>query len=137
VVQFIKSGRWRVGEETVCRNLGVNWWTIGDGFTWESDNLERSEAIARAAWAAAADKIASGAFDLVVLDEITYPMNWGWIPSEEVLHAIRDRPPKVNVVATGRDAPSELLELADTATEMHKIRHAYDRGVAARRGIDF
>jgi len=137
VVQFIKSGTWKVGEESVCRGLGVDWWTIGDGFTWESEDLDRSEAVARAAWAAAAEKIASGSFDLVVLDEITYPMNWGWIPSDEVLRSIRERPAKVNVVATGRDAPPELLELADTATEMRKLRHAYDRGVAARRGIDF
>jgi cob(I)alamin adenosyltransferase len=137
VVQFIKSGEWRAGEEAVCRGLGVDWWTIGDGFTWESEDLDRSEAIARAAWAAASEKIASAQYDLVVLDEITYPMNWGWIPSEEVLGAVRDRPPKVNIVATGRDAPEELLELADTATEMRKLRHAYDRGVGARRGIDF
>jgi cob(I)alamin adenosyltransferase len=137
VIQFIKSGRWRAGEEEVARQLGVDWWTIGDGFTWDSDDLDRSEAISRAAWETARDRISSGAHDVVVLDEITYPMNWGWISSEEVAAAIRARPRHVNVIATGRDAPPELLDVADTVTEMVKIRHAYDQGVRARRGIDY
>lgn len=137
VIQFIKSGRWRVGEERVARQLGVNWWSMGDGFSWESEDLDRSEALARSAWEAAKEKISSGDYDLFVLDEITYPMNWGWIPTEDVVEAIRDRPSHVNVIATGRDAPPELFEVADTVTEMRKVRHAFDRGVAARRGIDF
>lgn len=137
VIQFIKSGRWRVGEERVARQLGVDWWSMGDGFSWESEDLNRSAALARSAWEAAKEKISSGDYDLFVLDEITYPMNWGWIPTEDVVEVIRDRPPHVNVIATGRDAPPELVEIADTVTEMRKLRHAFDRGVAARRGIDF
>jgi cob(I)alamin adenosyltransferase len=137
VIQFIKSGRWRAGEEQVARQLGVDWWTLGDGFTWDSQDLDRSEAISRAAWEAAKDKISSGAHDVVVLDEITYPMNWGWISSDEVAAAIRARPRHVNVIATGRDAPPELVDVADTVTEMVNVRHAYDRGVRARRGIDY
>lgn len=137
VIQFIKSGRWRVGEEGVARQLGVDWWSMGDGFSWESEDLDRSAALARSAWEAAKEKISSGDYDLFLLDEITYPMNWGWIPTEEVVEVIRDRPPHVNVIATGRDAPPELVEVADTVTEMRKLRHAFDRGVAARRGIDF
>jgi cob(I)alamin adenosyltransferase len=137
VIQFIKSGKWRAGEEQVARQLGVDWWTLGDGFTWDSEDLDRSEAISRAAWEAAKDKISSGAHDVVVLDEITYPMNWGWIPSKEVAAAIRARPRHVNVIATGRDAPPELVDVADTVTEMVNVRHAYDRGVRARRGIDY
>jgi cob(I)alamin adenosyltransferase len=137
VIQFIKSGRWRVGEERVARQLGVDWWTLGDGFSWESEDLDRSATLARAAWEAARDRISSGDYDLVVLDEVTYPMNWGWIATEEVAKVIRNRPPHVNVIATGRDAPEALVEAADTVTEMRKVRHAYDRGVGARRGIDF
>ena len=137
VIQFIKSGKWRAGEEQVARQLGVDWWTLGDGFTWDSEDLDRSEAISRAAWEAAKDKISSGGHDVVVLDEITYPMNWGWIPSDEVAAAIRARPRHVNVIATGRDAPPELVDVADTVTEMVNVRHAYDRGVRARRGIDY
>jgi cob(I)alamin adenosyltransferase len=85
----------------------------------------------------AGEKISSGDYGLVVLDEITYPMNWGWIPSAEVIEAIRTRPPSVNVIATGRDAPEGLIEMADTVTEMRKRKHAFDEGVRAIRGIDF
>lgn len=137
VIQFIKSGRWRAGEEQVARRLGVEWWAMGDGFSWESEDLDRSAALARAAWEAAKEKMSSGDYELVVLDEVTYPMNWGWIPTGEVAEAIRSRPPHVNVIGTGRDAPEPLIELADTVTEMRKVRHAYDGGVRARRGIDF
>lgn len=137
VIQFVKSGRWRVGEEKVARDLGVDWWSLGDGFTWDSEDLGRSEALARAAWEAAVEKVRSGDYDLVLLDEVTYPMNWGWIATDEVVRAIRDRPEHVNVIATGRDAPPELVEVGDTVTEMRKLRHAYDRGVRARRGIDY
>jgi cob(I)alamin adenosyltransferase len=137
VIQFLKSGRWRTGEEHLGRQLGVDWNPMGDGFTWESDDLEATRALAVAAWAAAREALASGAYQLVVLDEVTYPMNWGWIPAEEVAEAIRGRAGHVNVVATGRDAPPALVGVADTVTEMRKIRHAYDAGVLARRGIDY
>jgi cob(I)alamin adenosyltransferase len=136
VMQFIKSGKWRVGEEEIAGKLGVDWWSIGDGFTWNSKDMEETQAIAVAAWDAAKEKIDSGDYQLVVLDEITYPMNWGWISTADVVETIRNRPPDVNVIATGRDAPAELVEVADTVTEMTKIRHAFDRGVKARRGID-
>ncbi|HYZ93768.1 MAG TPA: cob(I)yrinic acid a,c-diamide adenosyltransferase [Actinomycetota bacterium] len=137
VVQFIKSGDWRAGEEDVARSLGVDWSAIGDGFTWDSEDLSKAADVAREAWGAASQKIASGEFDLVVLDEVTYPMNWDWISTDDVVAAIRSRPEGVNVIATGRDAPAALIEIADTVTEMTKVRHAYDRGIAARRGIDF
>lgn len=137
VIQFLKSGRWKVGEEAVGRRLGIDWWSIGDGFTWESKDMEETEAIARAAWDAAKEKISSGDYDLVLLDEITYPMNWRWIDEQDVIRAIVQRPPHVNVIATGRDAPDSLVSAADTVTEMVKVRHAYDRGVRAKRGIDF
>ena len=137
VIQFVKSGRWRSGEEEIARRLGIEWWTGGDGFSWDSEDLDRSAALARAAWAAAKEMIGSGDYELVVLDEITYPMNWGWIPVEEVARTIRERPAHVSIFATGRDAPEPLRDVADTITEMRKARHAFDRGVRARRGIDF
>lgn len=137
VVQFMKSDTWRVGEEAVAKRLGVDWAATGDGFSWLSDDLERTRALAGAAWELARDVIAAGEHELVVLDEITYPMNWGWIPAAEVAAVIRDRPEHVNVIATGRDAPDALLDVADTVTEMVKVRHAYDSGVRARRGLDF
>jgi cob(I)alamin adenosyltransferase len=137
VVQFIKSEKWKVGEEKIARQLGVDWLKGGDGFTWESPDLDKSEGRATAAWQLAAAAITGSDYQLVVLDEITYPMNWGWIDSDAVIKAIRGRPAQVNIVATGRDAPKALIEVADTVTEMVKIRHAYDRGIKARRGIDF
>jgi cob(I)alamin adenosyltransferase len=137
VIQFVKSDKWKVGEEAIARRLGVEWLNGGDGFTWESPDLDQSEARARAAWQLAAAAIAGGDYQLVILDEITYPINWGWIDGDAVIDAIRHRPPQVNVVATGRDAPPALIEFADTVTEMVKVKHAYDRGIRARRGIDF
>jgi cob(I)alamin adenosyltransferase len=137
VIQFVKSGKWKVGEEKAATSLGIEWLTIGDGFTWDSKNMDRTEAIARHAWAVAKEKIQSGDYGLVVLDEITYPMNWGWIPTSEVVEVIRKRPPSVNIIATGRDAPAELVEVADTVTEMRKVKHAFDRGIRAIRGLDF
>lgn len=137
VIQFLKSDKWKVGEQKAATSLGVEWWTLGDGFTWDSRHMERTEAIAREAWAFSKEKILSGDYGLVVLDEITYPMNWGWIPTSEVVDVIRSRPPSVNIIATGRDAPEELVELADTVTEMRKQKHAFDSGVRAIRGIDF
>jgi cob(I)alamin adenosyltransferase len=137
VIQFIKSARWKVGEKVAAERLGVEWWTIGDGFTWDSSDMERTEAIAREAWRVGREKIASGGYGLVVLDEITYPMNWGWIPIKEVVSAIASRPASVNVIATGREAPQELIDIADTVTEMRNRKHAFERGIKAIRGIDF
>jgi cob(I)alamin adenosyltransferase len=137
VVQFIKSDKWKVGEEAVGRRLGVDWLKGGDGFTWESPDLDESRGRAVAAWALAAAAISSGEYQLVVLDEVTYPVNFGWLGLDDVIGVIRDRPEHVNIVATGRDAPPTLIELADTVTEMRKVKHAYDRGIIARRGLDF
>jgi cob(I)alamin adenosyltransferase len=137
VVQFLKSGRWRSGEEAAGRTLGVDWWALGDGFTWDSKDMDETEATAREAWRAAASLIRTGAHRLVILDEITYPMNWGWIDTVEVVETIRSRPLNVTVIATGRDAPDELCAVADTVTEMVSRKHAFDAGVGAMRGIEF
>jgi cob(I)alamin adenosyltransferase len=137
VIQTIKSGEWNVGEEKVGRQLGVDWWAIGEGFTWESSDLTRDEAVAREGWAHAKHIIEAGEHQLVILDEITYPMTWGWISTDEVVETIRSRPEKVSIVATGRDAPQALIDVADTVTEMRKVKHAYDAGILAKKGIDY
>lgn len=137
VLQFIKSEAWKVGEEKIARQLGVDWLKGGDGFSWLSPDLGESQRRALDCWRLAQDVLTAGNHQLVVLDEITYPLNWGWIPIADVVEAITNRPDRVNVIATGRNAPAELLRIADTATEMVKLRHAYDRGIRAHRGIDF
>lgn len=137
VLQFIKSGDWKVGEEAVGRQLGVEWRALGSGFTWDSANLEHDKELAREAWATARAVIEAGDHDLVILDELTYPMNWAWIDESEVIAVLRDRPAHVNVIVTGRDAPAALLDIADTVTEMVEVKHAYKSGVRAKRGIDY
>jgi cob(I)alamin adenosyltransferase len=137
VIQFIKSGTWKVGEEKIGLQLGVDWLKGGDGFTWESKDLDQSEGRAVAAWQLAKAAITAGEHELVVLDEITYPVTYGWLAGAEVATTIRERPGHVNLVLTGRNAAPELVAVADTITEMVKVRHAYDRGIRARRGIDF
>jgi cob(I)alamin adenosyltransferase len=137
VIQFLKSGEWHTGEEATAQRLGVDWWSLGEGFSWDSEDLSRDEAVARAAWDHARAIIQAGEHRLVVLDEITYPLNWGWLDTDAVVATIRDRPPTVSIVATGRDAPAALVDVADTVTEMRSIKHAYDRGIVAKKGIDY
>ena len=137
VVQFVKSAKWQTGERKIAGQLGVEWVTAGDGFTWESGDLEESAALARHGWDVASRRLASGDYDLVVLEEITYPLNYGWLDVAAVVGAIRDRPPRTNVVATGRGAPSALVDVADTVTEMRKVKHAYDAGIKAKKGIEY
>jgi cob(I)alamin adenosyltransferase len=109
---------------------------MGEGFTWDSDDLSRDRRAAERAWAAAGELIASGQ-DVVVLDEITYAINYGFIALTDVLDVLRARPPHVNIVLTGRNAPAELCEIADTVTEMKAIKHPFEQGHKARMGIDF
>lgn len=137
LVQFVKSGRWGSGEVAQLAKLGVECHTMGDGFTWDSDNLERSAELARNAWATAKEAIESGRYQLVVLDEVTYPVNWGWVPGDDVAGCIRARPATVNIFLTGRDAPAALVDVADTVTEMRNVKHAYDSGIRAAKGIDY
>lgn len=110
VVQFLKSEGWSAGEEVICRGLGVTWIKNGDGFTWNSADMEESRSRALATWARAGEALFSGQYQLVVLDEVTYPMAFGWIPVEEVVLAIQSRAQGVNVIATGRGAPAGLLD---------------------------
>ncbi|MGB7450338.1 MAG: cob(I)yrinic acid a,c-diamide adenosyltransferase [Ornithinimicrobium sp.] len=137
VVQFLKSGTWNTGEEKVCRGLGVDWFSAGDGFSWESSDLEESQAKAVAAWRISADLIASGSHRVVVLDEVSYPMSWGWVDPAAVVTALSERHEDVTVILTGREMAAEVIDMADTVTEMVKVKHAFDRGIRARKGIDY
>ena len=137
VIQFIKSDKWQTGERKMAERLGVDWITGGDGFTWESDDMDSTIEAAREAWEYAQRVLVEGEYDLVILDEVTYPISFEWIPVGDVVETIVDRPAHVNVIITGRDADEALIKIADTATEMRKIKHVFDEGVPARRGLDF
>src|SRR5690606_17349153 len=137
VVQFIK-GKWRTGERVFADTLpDVTFMVMGEGFTWESDDLSRDRAAAQHAWETAAALIGEGAHELVVLDELTYAISYSFVSLEQVLEALRARPAHVHVLVTGRNAPPELCEIADLVTEMKSVKHPFERGQRARAGIDF
>lgn len=136
VYQFMKVPSARFGEHRLFEQLGMPIEGLGDGFSWKSRDLEHSAALARAGWARAEATVRAGAHFLVVLDEIMYPLRYGWIALDAVLACLRERPPHVHVVLTGRNAPDELLALADTVTEMALVKHHFQAGVPAQRGIE-
>jgi cob(I)alamin adenosyltransferase len=136
IFQFMKVPSARFGEHRGFQQLGVPIEGLGDGFSWKSRDLERSAQLARDGWARAAAAIRAGEHFLVVLDEVTYPLRYGWIPLAPVLACLRERPDHVHVVLTGRDAPQEIIDLADTVTEMAPIKHHQRQGVPAQRGIE-
>jgi len=137
VVQFVKSGKWKTGERKLADHLDIEWHTLGDGFTWESTDMDETVAKGRHAWDVACAKLASGDFDLLILDELTYAVSYGWVPVADVVEGVRNRAPHTNVVITGRDAPDELIAAADTVTEMRKVKHAFDQGIKAKKGIEY
>ena len=137
VVQFIKSDKWKAGERKLGEHLGIEWHTLGDGFTWESTDLDETAAKGRHAWQVAAERLASGDYDLVILDEVTYAVKYGWVPEADVVAALRGRAERTNVIVTGRYAPPEVVAIADTVSEVTKVKHAFDEGHKARKGIEY
>ena len=136
VAQFIK-GRSDTGEEAFFRKQGnVVWHVLGEGFTWDTQNLERDTETAQRGWAVVQAMLSDPAFDLIILDELTYPIKFGWLDLNTVLNDLKNRPPMQHVVITGRGAPEALCEAADTVTEMTDVKHAYRAGVQAQKGID-
>ena len=136
IIQFIK-GKWKTGEMEAARRLGFEFMPMGKGFTWESKNLEEDKALMRNAWAVASEKILSGKYDLIILDEINYVLGYGHIPVNEVVRTLQSRPGSVHVMLTGRNAPEEIISIADCVTEMREVKHPYRNGIPAQRGIDF
>jgi cob(I)alamin adenosyltransferase len=138
VFQFVKSGKWKVGEAKAAAALGgIDWEKMGDGWSWLSKNLDESADMARAGWAGVTDAIASERYEFLLLDEMTYPMKWGWIDVADVVATLRDRPGFQHVVVTGRDAPAELLDAADLVSEVVKVKHPMDAGIRAQQGIEW
>lgn len=136
IFQFMKVPSARFGEHRMFEQLGIPIEGLGDGFSWKSQDLEHSAQLARNGWEKAKAAILSGAHFMVVLDELTYPLIYGWMPLDDVLHTLQSRPKDVHVVITGRRCPPEIIALADTVTEMTKIKHAFNAGIPAQRGIE-
>ncbi len=136
IFQFMKVPTARFGEHRMFEQLGIPIEGMGDGFSWKSQDLEHSAQLARDGWEKAKAVILSGDYFLVVLDELTYPLIYGWMPLDDVLLTLQNRPKDVHVVITGRRCPPEIIALADTVTEMTKIKHAFNAGIPAQRGIE-
>ncbi|HEX3348932.1 MAG TPA: cob(I)yrinic acid a,c-diamide adenosyltransferase [Acetobacteraceae bacterium] len=138
VVQFIK-GAWSTGERTVLERFGdlVQWYSMGEGFTWETQDRARDVTAARAAWAKACALMAQEDLALLVLDEINIALRYDYLPEDEVVAALRARRPSLHVVATGRNARPSLIEAADLVTEMTAVKHHFAAGVKAQEGIEF
>jgi cob(I)alamin adenosyltransferase len=137
-LQFLK-GSWKYGELEAAKRFEdlMEIRALGKGFTWKSEDLNEDIQSARDAWDLAKQVIASGKFKMVVLDELTYLITYGMVPEEDILNTLRNRPPELHVVVTGRDASPGLIELADLVTEMNEIKHPFRNGIKAQRGIEF
>ncbi|GIH52112.1 cob(I)yrinic acid a,c-diamide adenosyltransferase [Microbispora rosea] len=150
VFQFVKSAKWRVGEEAALRALGrlheqtgeggpVTWHKMGEGWSWiQRPGTEADHAAdAREGWAQIRRDLAAETYGLYVLDEFTYPMKWGWVDVDDVVETLRARPGRQHVVITGRDADPRLVETADLVVEMTKVKHPMDAGQKGQRGIEW
>jgi cob(I)alamin adenosyltransferase len=136
VAQFIK-GRSDTGEEAFFRRQpGVQWHVLGEGFTWETQNLARDIATAQKGWAVVRGMLQDERLGLVILDELTYPLKYGWLELDTVLADLAARPPMQHVIITGRGAPDGLVEMADTVSELRDVKHAFRAGVKAQPGVD-
>lgn len=150
VFQFVKSAKWRVGEESALRALGelheqtgqggpVEWHKMGAGWSWVRKRGSESDHAADAAegWSEVSRRIAQGQHDFYVLDEFTYPLQWGWIDTDEVVKVLGDRQGRQHVVITGRRAPDALVSAADLVVDMGKVKHPMDAGQKGQRGIEW
>ena len=140
MIQFMKSRNDRYGEHESAEKLGIEVHTMGDGFTWDTKNAEQDRATARETWNLCVEKLRSGDYDMVVLDELVYVLSYELLPVAEVLaefQGVRVSQPALHIVVTGRDAPTELVEAADLVTEMKEIKHPFTAGIRAQQGIEF
>jgi cob(I)alamin adenosyltransferase len=150
IFQFVKSAKWRIGEQTVLERLGqlhdetgeggpVEWHKMGSGWSWsrKAGTEDDHAAAAVEGWGEIKRRLAAETHDLYVLDEFTYPVKWGWIDVDDVVATLTDRPGRQHVVMTGRDADPKLIEIASLVTEMTKIKHPFDDGQKGQRGIEW
>jgi cob(I)alamin adenosyltransferase len=137
MLQFFK-GKWKCGELRSAPRLGsFEIHPMGQGFTWESKDIEVDKAMVRSAWQAGVEKITSGNYDIVILDEINYALSYGFLPTEDIVNFLKTKPYMLHVILTGRDAKPEILEVADLATEMRLLKHPFQEGISAQKGIEF
>lgn len=138
VFQFIKSGKWKVGEAAAAERLGgIDWFTMGDGWTWTSRDMETTADLAREGWEEVKRCLAEERYRFYLLDEFTYPMAFGWVDTAEVVDTLAARPGWQYVLITGRDAPDRLVQAADLVTEMRKVKHPFDDGWRGQKGIEW
>ena len=140
MIQFMKSRNDRYGEHVSAEKLGIEVHTMGDGFTWDTKNPEQDIKTATDTWTLCVEKLRSGDYDMLVFDELVYVLSYKWLPADKILAEIkeaRDSQPALHIVVTGRDAPQELIEMADLVTEMTEIKHPFNAGVRAQQGIEF
>ena len=137
MLQFVKSSTADYGEHRAVRLMGMEIVTRGAGFTRRGKNDEVNKRLATELWDMAKDKINSGAYHMVILDEFTYPLQYGWLSIEEVIDVLKQRPGEVHVVITGRDAPQELIDFADAVTENKEVKHHLRKGIKAQAGVEF
>ena len=139
MLQFVKKSTANFGEHRAARKMGIEIVPRGAGFTLPGKggkNEAENKLLSREQWDKARETINSGSYQIIVLDEFTYPLKYGWLSVEEVIEALKGRPAKVHVVITGRDAPQELIDFADVVTEMKEIKHPLKKGIKAQKGIE-
>jgi len=139
IMQFMK-GKWKAGEKKSFDLLkpNVEMVSMGDGFTWDTENPEQDRETARKAWEIASEKLNSGKYKMVILDEINYVLHYNFLPHKLFIEALKNKPADVHVVCTGRNAPEELIKIADLVTEMRCIKHPFkEQGIPAQKGIEF
>lgn len=138
VMQFVKSGKWKVGEQRAAEALGgIDWMKMGDGWSWISKDLENSERLAQEGWKLVKQFIAEQRYEFLLLDEFTYPMKWGWVDTDEVVEVLTNRPGFQHVVITGRDAPQALIDAADLVSEVTLVKHQMEKGIRGQQGIEW
>ena len=136
--QFLKHTGSRFGESRAPTSWAFPMSAMGDGFTWRTKNMETTQDLGRAQWENCKEAILAGEHDVIILDEFTYPLHYGWIPVEDVIETLKQKPHMLHVIITGRYAPDELIEFADLVTEMREIKHPYrEQGIKAQPGLEF
>ena len=137
VIQFIK-GQGKYGERVFAEKIdNLDWHICGKGFVFNKEQIDEDKKVAEEGFTLAIESIASDLYDLVVLDELTYLPNLGFLPIEKIVETLKAKPKRLSVIITGRDAPEELVELADTVSEIVVVKHAYQQGIKAQKGVEF